>query len=179
MKLIYLLVSLCTLTAGAASCGNAQKTDISDSAADSASAVVATMVADSAAAVAETSPVAKEFQAEYYENYEKKYVDGEMASVTKYEGTIGGEKVSLIEVDTADALDEQSSERIGLLTFRETGKRYRLEGYFRQWNLFFDAYDEAGKMVGKFWSREGDELDGEYKNLLDGKTYEAHLKLIE
>ncbi len=97
----------------------------------------------------------------------------------KYEGAIGGEKVSMIQVDTEDALDMDSYERIGLLTFKATGKSYRLEGYLRQWNLFLDAYDEAGKKVGVFESREGDELDGTYSNLLDGKTYEAHLKYIQ
>lgn len=179
MKLTYLLMSLCTLTAGGASCGNAQKTHISDSATDTAAAVVATVASDSADAVSEVSPVAKEFQAKYYENYDRKYAGGDQATIMKYEGTIGGEKVSMIQVDTADALDMDSYERIGLLTFKATGKSYRLEGYLRQWNLFLDAYDEAGKKVGVFESREGDELDGTYSNLLDGKTYEAHLKYIQ
>lgn len=163
MKQKNFLMALCVLSVETLSCSNAQKAHISDSATDTASTIVTADVGR----VSESSAAEDEDLSQLYK--------------VNYEGTIGTDKVLMSIIDTENGLDENGSmwERMGTITFKETGKSFKLKGYCRQLNLFLDAVDENGNKVGHFESIEEDELDGTYENLLDGKTYKAIFKIIE
>lgn len=141
-------VLLCSLHVGALSCGNAQRAHNSDSVIDAASAVLSIPQGEggSELSAAEDEDLSQPFE-------------------VKYEGTIGSEKVSMAIIDTDNCLDESGSmwEKKGSLTYKETGRSFKLKGYNGKLNLFLDAFDGDGKKIGHFEFVEDNELDGTYE----------------